>query len=111
MHHPVPTEPRSLTVDKVTDTTVTLSWIIPDPTNGEITQYELQYKSCADIGYNALQPLNNAVTRMVAGLSNNTEYCFRVRAYSIVSLGPGDWTDEVMGRTCKLHLIQVIIVI
>ena len=102
-----PTEPRSLMVDSVTDTTVTLSWMTPDPTNGIITQYQLQYRRCTGGSYTTLQPLNNEVTRTVTGLVVDTEYCFRVRAYTVISLGAGPWTNEVRGRTCKFNLIQV----
>ena len=93
-------------MDSVTDGTVTLSWMIPNPTNGRITQYQLQYKRCSDGSYATLQPLNNAVTRTLTGLTVNTEYCFRVRAFTEV--GDGPWTNDVMGRTCKSHVIQVI---
>jgi len=61
---------------------------------------------CSVVDYITLSPLNNAVTRTVNGLSFDTEYCFRVRAYTIVGVGP--WTDDVMGKTCKSHVIQVI---
>ena len=105
-----PTVPRSLMVDSVTDTTMTLSWIIPDPTNGIITQYQLQYRRCTGGSYTSLLPFSTEVTRTVTGLVVNTEYCFRVRAYTVISLGPSEWTDEARGRTCKSHMIQVIIV-
>ena len=91
-------------VDSVTDTTVTLSWMTPDPPNGIITQYELQYRRCAG-GSSTLQSLNNINTRRVTGLAANTEYCFSMRAYTIESLGPSPYTDEVMRRTCKSHMI------
>ena len=39
----VPTPPRSLMIVDVTDTTVTLSWMPPDPPNGIITNYRVQY--------------------------------------------------------------------
>jgi len=110
MHFPVPIAPQSLTVNSVTDTTVTLSWSPPDPTNGVITLYELQYKRCADGNYNTRQPLNNAIPRTVIGLDVGTEYCFRVRAYTVESFGGGEWSDNVTGRTCKLHVIQIIII-
>jgi len=90
-------------VDSVTDTTIALSWRTPNPTNGIITQYQLQYRSCAGGSYTTLQPLNSAVTHTVTVLAINTEYCLRVRAYTVLSLGPGPWTNEVRGRTCKLH--------
>jgi len=82
----------------------------PNPTNGIIRQNELEYRRCVGGGYIPLQPFTNAVTRRVTGLTINTEYCFRVRAYTVVSFGSGNWTEEVMGRTCKLLIMQVIIV-
>ncbi|XP_065903762.1 protein sidekick-1-like [Dysidea avara] len=94
-----PTLPRSLMVDSVTNATLTLSWMTPDPPNGIITQYELRYRRCAGGSYTTLQPLNNEATHTVTGLAVNTEYCFRVRAYTVISLGPGPWTNEVRGRT------------
>ena len=96
-------------MDSVTDTTVTLSWMTPNPTNGIITQYELQYQVCSDVDYITLSPLNNAVTRTVTGLSFDTEYCFRVRAFTVISLGASPWTEIVMGRTCKSCVMQVIV--
>ena len=80
----------------------------PNPTNGIITQYELQYRRCSDGSNTTLQPLNNAVTRTVTltGLAVDTEYCFRVRAYTVVGAGP--YTAITRGRTCKSHVIQII---
>ena len=96
-------------VVSVTGTTATLSWMTPDPPNGMITQYELQYRICTDGSNTTLQLLNNEVTRTVTGLDVNTEYCFRVRAYTVISLGSGPWTDKARGRTCKLHKMYKII--
>ena len=93
-------------MDSVTDTTVTLSWMTPNPTNGIITQYQLQYRRCSDGSYTTLQPVNNAVIRTVSGLNVDTEYCFRVRAFTVV--GSGSNTVVTRGRTCKSHVIQVI---
>ena len=39
-----PTAPRSLMLGDVTDTTMTLSWMPPDPPIGIITSYRVQYK-------------------------------------------------------------------
>ena len=90
-------------MDSVTDTSVTLLWMRPNPTNGIITQYELQYRRCSDGSYTTLQPLNNAVTRTVTGLTVYTEYCFRVRAYTVV--GSGSYTAATRGKACKSQLI------
>ena len=78
----------------------------PNPTNGIITQYRLQYRRCSSGDIFPVLRLNTAVIRTVTGLTVDTEYCFRVRAFTVVGLGP--WTDEVMGRTCKSHVIQVM---
>ena len=101
-----PNAPRILTMDSVTDTTATLSWMTPNPTNGIITQYQLQYRRCSDGSYITLQPVNTAVARTVTGLTVNTEYCFRVRAFTVVGTSP--YTAVTRGRTCKSHVIQVI---
>ena len=82
----VPTEPESLTVVNITDTAVTLSWMPPDPPNGIITQYELQYRRVGD-NYTSLEPLNTNLTRTVTGLTIGIQYEFRVRARTTVGCG------------------------
>ena len=92
----VPTEPESLTVVNVTDTAVTLSWTPPDPPNGIITQYEVQYRRVSD-NYTSLQPLNTNLTRTVTGLTIGTQYEFRVRARTTV--GYGSFSNVVTATT------------
>ena len=82
----VPTAPRLLTVVSVTDTTVTLSWIPPDPPNGIITQYQLQYRRVGG-SYTSLQLLNTDLTRTVTGLTSRVHYEVRVRARSTIGYG------------------------
>ena len=91
-----PGVPKSLIVDSVSDNTVALSWMTPIPTNGIITQYELQYRSFLGGSYTTLEPLNNAVIRTVTGLTFDTEYCFRVRAYTVV--GSGSYNAVTRGK-------------
>ena len=98
-------------VDSVTGTTVTLSWMTPDRPNGIITQYELRYSRCGIKRYTTLLPLTNEVTRTVTELAVNTEYCFKVRAYTVISLGASEDSSEVKRRTCKLLMIQITIII
>ena len=93
-------------VDSVTNNTVTLSWMTPNQTNGIIIQYQLQYRRCSGGSYTTLQPLNSAVTRTVTGLSFDTEYCFRVKAFTVV--GASSYTAVTRGRTCKSRVIQVM---
>ena len=58
----------------------------PDPPNGIITQYELQYRRVGG-SYTSLQPLNTDLTHTVTGLTSGTRYEFRVRARTRVGYG------------------------
>ena len=76
-----PTAPGSLMVVDVTNTTVTLSWMTPDPSNGIIDQYQIQYRrSDSSDGYVSVNTSPPTLTYTVTGLTTNTEYDFRVRA-------------------------------
>ena len=90
--------PTFLTVDTVTYTTVTLSWMEPDMPNGIIMNYHLQYR-IANSGsrYYILFPIDDQLTRMVTGLSPTTEYEFRVAATTIV--GRGNYTSVITAAT------------
>ena len=70
----------------VTDTTVTLSWMSPDPPNGIITNYRVQYRrsDSSSPSYISIDTNTNDLTYTVTGLSTNTEYDFRVRADTVV---------------------------
>ena len=83
----VPTAPRSLMVVDVTDTTVTLSWISPDPPNGIITQYQIQYRR-QNNGTFSNNQITTDLTDTVTGLMTGTLYGFRVRAFTAVGNGP-----------------------
>ena len=89
-------------VDSVTDTSVTLSWMTPNSTNGDITQYQLGYGLCTEDPSNYSEDRNidtppHTVDRLVV----NTEYCFRVRA--VTRAGEGNWTTIVRESTCESH--------
>ena len=88
-------------VDSVTDVTVTLSWMEPDPTNGDITEYQLQYRLCSPPNSPSSVETVSTLTHTVTGLVVNTEYCFRVRA--VTRVGNGNWTTIFMASTCKSH--------
>ena len=76
-----PAAPGSLMVVDVTNTTVTLSWMTPDPPNGIINQYQVQYRrSDSSDGYVSVNTLPPTLTYIVTGLTTNTEYDFMVRA-------------------------------
>ena len=86
-----PTVPKALNVARITDDTVTLSWMPPDPPNGIITQYQVEYRSNSS-GFELLQPTNVDLTRTVTGLSSNTQYVFRIIAFTVEGNGPASNT-------------------
>ena len=90
-----------------TNTTVTLSWMPPDPPNGIITQYQVQYRrnnardSFTD---NEVNISATDRTYTVTGLMIATEYRFRVRAFTAVGRGdPSNSVDVFIG---KLNMYQ-----
>ena len=67
----------------VTNTTVTLSWMSPDPPNGIIRSYQVQYSISDHDNYNSIDTNTNALTYTVTGLTPGTKYDFRVRGETI----------------------------
>ena len=86
----------------VTDTTATISWLPPDPPNGIITQYHVEYRSDTS-GFMLLQPSNVDMIRTVTGLSSNTQYMFRVTAFTVEGNGPV--SKIVVVHTSKRYII------
>ena len=85
-----------------TDTSVTFSWMPPDPTNGIITQYQMQYRrnddssdSFADNGVNIMATNLTDLTYTVTGLMTATEYRFSVRAFTVVGRGEASNSVDV----------------
>lgn len=99
----VPTMPKLLKVMCNTDATVNLSWIPPDPPNGIITQYQLQYRRSDSSDYTCISmSITNAdLNFTVTGLTSNNKYVYRVRAFTSVGLGPP--SNEVTVHLSKLH--------
>jgi len=88
-----------------TDNIVTLSWMTPDPANGIITNYQLEYRSTADSPFTILVN-STELTRIATGLSPQTGYEFRVAAYTRVGIGP--YTNAIRATTTsKLYCILV----
>ena len=88
-----PSIPRELTVVRVTDTTVTLSWIPPDPPNGNITQYQVAYRS-SSCDFELLLPTTVNLKHTVTGLSSNIHYVFQVIAFTVEGNGPASSTVD-----------------
>ena len=85
----------------VTDTKVTLSWTSPDPPNGIITRYRVQYRISGSSNKMIQDTTNNISKYTVTGLTSNTEYIFEVSAFTRVESGP--YSDAVTVHTGKLH--------
>ena len=97
----VPNAPRSLMIVNVTDSTVSLSWMSPDKPNGIITQYQIQYWKYDSITkFTSLNISNAKLTYTVSGLTSNTEYVFRMIAFTVV--GHGTFSIEITDYTSKL---------
>ena len=95
-----PSAPMSLIIVNITDTTASLSWMPPEMPNGIITQYQVQYsKSDSSSDFNSSNNSNTNLTYTVTELLSNTEYVFRVRAFTIVGHGPS--SNEVIRYTSK----------
>ena len=67
----------------VSDTTVTLSWMSPDPPNGIIRNYRVQYKRSDSSSYNSTDTMTDDLTYTVTKLMTGIEYDFRVRAHTV----------------------------
>ena len=103
-----PSQPEHLTVckDKVTDTTITLSWKepkpsdVPDPSDVPITDYEVQYRKSGEEFEKVEKSLTHEdLTCEVTGLVAHTEYQFRVAAVNEAGCGP--FTDVVTQSTSE----------
>ena len=84
-----------------TDATMTLSWTPPEMSNGIITQYQMDYRSCNSSDFISLNTINANLIYTVTGLTSDTEYVFRVRAFTVVGHGPP--SNEVKSYTSKLQ--------
>ena len=96
----------------VTDTTVILSWMPPDPPNGIITQYQVQYRianSDDSFGNNEVNTLSTDLNYTVTGLTTSTEYEFRVRAFTLVGRGPSSNVVTAFFGKLKYMLQYVIL--
>ena len=93
-----PTAPRSLILGDVTDTTVTLSWMPPNPPNGIIISYRVEHRRTRSGGFSNNEPTTD-LTDTVTGLITGTAYDFRVRAITVVGLGrPSDYVTVFVGK-------------
>ena len=93
----------------VTDTTVTLSWLLPAMANGIITQYQVQYRRSDSSSDYVSVNISRTLTYTVTGLTTNTEYDFRVRAHTGHGRGPN--SDTVTAFVGKLKYVLLLYII
>lgn len=77
----ISTAPRDLSVDNVTDTTVTLKWMIPAMYSEDITGYNLKYKPKLPCSQQKVDSMTYSC--IVTGLSPDTEYELSVAAVTV----------------------------
>ena len=93
-----------------TDTTVTLSWMSPDPPNGIITRYRVRYRISGSSNNTSQDTTNNISMYTVTGLASITEYVFEVRAFTRVGSGP--YSDDTLTvRTSKLSVSMIVLIV
>ena len=71
----------------------------PDPANGIITQYMMEYRRSVDSSYTSVTLSATTLMYTVSGLDVDTEYQFRVRAST--RFGDGNYSSEISQQTCK----------
>ena len=95
-----PSQPRELSVLKITEATITLSWKESDSSAVPIVDYEVQYRKRGEEFKKVEKSFTHGdLTCEVTGLVANTEYQFRVAA--INAAGHGPFTDVVTQFTSE----------
>lgn len=89
--------PQNITYRLQSPTTVVINWESPKPIyrNGKISNYGVHFHKYSE-SFPTEQ--NTTQTKMVfSSLDENTEYTFKIRAYT--SRGPGPWSDKIKINT------------
>ena len=82
----VPGQPTSVKLISISASSVTLQWRPPQPTNGVITRYSVNYGEnvITDFGKNML----DTFTDKIEGLKPDTQYTLELIAHTSVGAGP-----------------------
>ncbi len=91
--------PQNITVTMLSSTVIQVNWAdIPGiDQNGDITQYEVFYKSTFHFFNESVLINNETFSVNITGLEEFVVYNVSVRAYT--SVGPGPFNDVVMEQT------------
>ena len=97
-----PSQPKELTAnkDKITETTIAVSWKEPNPSDVPIVGYEVEYRKSGEEFKKVEKSLTNEdLTCEITRLAAHTEYEFRVAAINAAGCGP--FTDVVSQFTSE----------
>ncbi len=82
-----PSAPKNLKAPSVTETTVSLSWEVPDDNGGsDIMGYVVEKREASKRSWTAVSTVENLET-VVESLTEGTKYMFRVAAQNEVGVG------------------------
>ena len=70
----------------------------PNPPNGIITQYHIQYRKISSSYYYSVYHRSSALSHTVTGLTPNTKYNFRIRALTKVGAGSFKYIECHTGK-------------
>ena len=98
-----PSQPKELSVHKITEATITLSWKEPNLSDVLLVGYEVQYRKSGEKFKKVEKSLTHEdLTYEVTGLDAHTEYQFRVAAVNTAGHGP--FTDVITQFTSESFL-------
>ena len=95
----VPDTPRNFSAVAMSSTSVQLSWVIPDPTNGILLSYTVVY-------YNSTNSLmmvysNDTFMDTITNLNEDTDYNFVIYGNTSAGAGPNSTDLERTFEDCK----------
>ncbi len=103
--------PQNFTAIGMGSSSVKLQWDLParKHRNGEIIKYELMYHKRSDETEDYTTNTTDTY-EIIEGLEMNTDYIFKIRAYT--SMGPGPWSNRLPFRTfghCTYSLYRLVL--
>ncbi len=85
---------------------MSLEWDAPSSNGGfKITEYKYSYRESSSDSWDTEGSAGTEQEKTITGLTNSTEYEFRVRAKNSLGLGP--WSDSI-NATPQPHLFGAI---
>ncbi|KFM66966.1 Phosphotidylinositol phosphatase PTPRQ, partial [Stegodyphus mimosarum] len=91
----IPTTPRDVKLSVVTNTTIELEWNIPNPSNGPIEFYMVQWTNLKS--NNSAEMTTKDLFYKIDNLSPYTEYSIQICART--SAGEGSWSKQLITQT------------